>query len=233
MAPPIKIAVLLADEKLPLLVHDKPTLQLLFAQLLQKPDYELSIFNSMKGEYPDKPEAFDACLITGSKYSVLKPTDWSTQLGDFILASKYKRLIGVCYGHQLIAQTLGGQVQRLGWHIGTNQLHFSESKIFMPINDIFARFHHEDHVTKLPPGAERIAQSSHCQNALFQISHRILGMQYHPEFTLPYHLKLLQTRMIDKLDKPEYTHFKHQINRLDTKDYLREIIKRFLSQPIA
>lgn len=223
-AQPISIAVLLTDKDLPLLTQDKQTLPILFAKFFGAMHYDITFFDALEGKLPADPASFDACCITGSKFSVLKPNDWTYKLIDFIRAKSFHKLIGICYGHQLIATALGGKVEKNGWHIGVSAVipYVDEMPLF------HARFNHEDHVIDLPPNAKLLAKSALCQNAMFSLDKNILSMQFHPEFTKPYHQKLFKVRFENILDKQKREYAKMTLHHKDSKSVIQQYINDFV-----
>lgn len=226
MSQTYRIAILLADENLPALYQNKQTLPILFSKFFSAPQYQVTFFNTLQSELPQKPAQYDACIITGSKHSVLNREPWANKLYDFIVAAKYKKLIGICYGHQMIALSLGGNVKRMGWHIGISKIKYLNQ---FKSADFYARFNHEEHVVRLPNNAQLLATSEPCANTLFQINHKILSMQFHPEFTQPYHNKLLYERFVSKLKTQELNYAKNTINSSDSKINMSCLIHDFIS----
>ena len=83
-------------------------------------------FNIIDFDYPASLYDFDLYLITGSKASVYDDNEWILDLFEFVrsLDNAKKNILGFCFGHQVIAQALGGHVQKhlQGWHVGANEL---------------------------------------------------------------------------------------------------------------
>lgn len=224
-----QIAVLLTDKDLPLLVNGKQTLPLLFHHFFSNLNYHLTFYDAMNFELPNNPEQFAACCITGSKFSVLNPEPWAKALIQFIQAQQYQKLIGICYGHQMIAMALGGEVQRVGWHIGVSTVE-PENQTFQSFQ---ARFNHEDHVTALPKDANLLAHAEQCQNTLYHIKDKVLSMQFHPEFTEPYHSKLFKTRFAERMSSSVFMETRQRIQQKDDKPAMRMLIKNFVdNQPL-
>lgn len=140
-------------------------------------------------EYPDNIDQCDVYLITGSKSSAYANRPWIQQLQDYVikLSNHPKKLIGICFGHQIIAQALGGQVQKHknGWGIGLSLSTVLRTKPWMdPARESFSLLvSHQDQVMTLPQHAELIAGDEFCQNSSYQIGEHILTFQGHPEFS--------------------------------------------------
>ncbi len=147
--------------------------------------------------------SYDGVVIGGSASSVYEKNKWIQRLSDKITAwANHKTpLLGICFGHQIIAQALGGVVEKnhLGWEIGLNPLELTEAGKSDPI---FAGFNspnkvmqsHQDIVTVLPPGGECLASSPKCALQSFRIGDRIRSVQFHPEYTVENMIFLLGTR---------------------------------------
>jgi GMP synthase-like glutamine amidotransferase len=104
-------------------------------------------------------------------------------------------MVGICFGHQVIARALGGTVAKSdkGWGVGVNVYNVSE----LPVQgDDEVRgdesgflklvVSHQDQVTVLPPGARNVVSNDHCENAGFVMGGHIFTLQGHPEFSAEY-----------------------------------------------
>lgn len=139
------------------------------------------------GELPASPRVCDAWLISGSRASVFETAPWIENTADFVRATHAARVpqLGICFGHQLLAQALGGRTERAatGWGLGNVEVRMlSAAGNALPPR---LRLHvaHQDQVTLLPPGAERLAEAAHCENVMFKLEDHVLGVQPHPEFS--------------------------------------------------
>lgn len=141
------------------------------------------------------PPAVDACdgwLITGSRFSSYDPLPWIASLEDFVRAADAARapLVGVCFGHQLIAQALGGSVARaaVGWVVGQHRIECSDIPEWMTPSPstLLLPSSHQDQVQRLPAGSRVVARHAQCEFAAFTIGSHILCIQGHPEFTAAY-----------------------------------------------
>lgn len=144
-----------------------------------------------EGELPQKTADCDAYLITGSPKGAYDSDVWIAELAAFIRQAfaEQTRLVGICFGHQILAHSLGGRAEKSakGWGIGLKTVEIVEKRPFMAptIEDGQFYFCHQDQVTQLPPGAVRLAGSAFCPNGMFVIDDKVLGIQAHPEFTPP------------------------------------------------
>lgn len=152
------------------------------------------------GQYPQDLDECDAYVITGSKKSVYDPEQWIFDLQDYVilLHQAKKPLAGICFGHQLVAQALGGKTEpaNVGWGVGVQSYSMSKRKPYMQpaLDDIKVLASHKDQVTLLPEGAELLASSDFCPHSMFQVADHIFCMQAHPEFRPGYSQDLIHMR---------------------------------------
>lgn len=152
------------------------------------------------GEFPEHVDEVDVWLITGSRDSVYDDLPWIRLLEDFVRAVHAARhpLVGICFGHQLVAQALGGETRAAdrGWGVGVHESRIVSSRPWLPGGaEAFALLcSHKDQVTRLPDGAELLATSDFCPVGAFTVGHHLLCFQGHPEFTVPYARDLLEFR---------------------------------------
>lgn len=196
------IGILQCDDVNQDLQVDHGNYQQMFSMLLRNllPESQLPVYRVLEGEFPDKVEECDAYLITGSRHGVNDGMQWIDDLCEFVreLWSLRIPLIGVCFGHQLMARALGGTVRKAeqGWGLGLsfNQLH--ERREWMtPYQDhLDLLVSHQDQVTILPPQAQVLASSEFCPYYLVQYGDHFVSVQGHPEFTKGYSRDLLKMR---------------------------------------
>lgn len=157
-------------------------------------------YDVQHGHYPADVLECDGYVITGSRDSVYDDHLWIAELSDFVLNLHHRRhkLIGICFGHQLIAQVLGGETRAadVGWAVGVHASRVIAAPGWMqPHQEQFALLSsHKDQVTRLPEGAALLAENDFCPNAAFTIGDHILAIQGHPEFAKPYSADLMAFR---------------------------------------
>ena len=174
----------------------------MFAALLGglDPAIEFVTYDVESGVFPESPDEVDAYLITGSKSSVYDDKDWIRKLEDFVgeLHAREKKMVGICFGHQLIARALGGVAEKSskGWGVGLHTHQFTRSAAWHDQGeaDFDILVSHQDQVTQLPEGATALARSEFCENAVFQIGDHILTLQGHPEFVPEYSREIMEFR---------------------------------------
>jgi GMP synthase-like glutamine amidotransferase len=155
------------------------------------PDLELRPYDVVGGDLPGHPEECDAWVCTGSRHSAYDDLPWIADLEAFIrdVAAAGRPFVGVCFGHQVLAQALGGRVERAsGWGAGVRRVTLAGG------GELRLHFMHQDQVVELPPGATVLGSADHCPVAVLAVGERMLGIQAHPEFTDAYSAALLADR---------------------------------------
>lgn len=167
-------------------------------------------YQVQQGELPKDTGECDAYLITGSKAGVYDSLPWIASLQRWIADFHQQRakLIGICFGHQILAHSLGGEAAKSGegWGVGVHTTNLlvddkqinnsasTQSNRYCEGSPLRLLHSHQDQVQKLPPQAQLLASSDFCQNAAFKIDDRVLSFQGHPEFTPLYLQRLLGRR---------------------------------------
>lgn len=157
------------------------------------------IYNVVRQEYPPCTRQYDALLVTGSKADAFGPQQWIVRLRQY-LQERYQQgdtLLGICFGHQILALALGGLTERAsqGWGVGVHSYQLLQPPLAGQ-NDkqLQLLISHRDQVTRLPEKATLIASSDFCPNAAFMIDNQVLCFQGHPEFTQDFLRCLLESR---------------------------------------
>lgn len=188
------INVLLCDLFPGLLPDDIPTYVSMFEKLFTSIDCEVQLqtYLAWEGDLPDTADPDALYLIPGSRAGAYEDLPWIQKLIAWIQKADALKLhlAGVCFGHQVIAQALGGTVapSAKGWGAGirVSQVVDPESASYFPGRTMALFYNHHDQVMNLPPRAVRVATSSFCPNESFRIDNHILTFQGHPEYTAHY-----------------------------------------------
>ena len=128
--------------------------------------------------FPDGPEAADGWLITGSKHGVYEDLPFIPPLEALVrdIRASRKPLVGICFGHQIIAQALGGHVEKFdgGWQRGLQS--------YGGAGELALYAWHQDQVITPPETAHTLASSPGCAHAILRYGPECLTIQGHPEF---------------------------------------------------
>nr|XP_043623032.1 gamma-glutamyl peptidase 3-like [Erigeron canadensis] len=166
------------------------------------------LYKVVDGEFPDKNELqdYDGFVVSGSPYDAYGDDNWILDLCLLLqtLDSMQKKVLGICFGHQVLCRALGGKVGKShsGWDLGLRKVRivkdfspcsFFESLPLMP-PDLSIIECHQDEVWEVPTRAQVIAVSDKTGVEMFTIGDHILGIQGHPEYS-----KDILINIIDRL----------------------------------
>ena len=151
----------------------------LFQRLLGHHDFDFEVYDVVDMQFPDSVHAADGWLLTGSKHGAYEDHDFIPPLETFIRDAYAATvpMVGICFGHQIIAQALGGKVEKFagGWAVGRQTYDWQGRTIAL-------NAWHQDQVTERPDGADVVATNAFCENAALVYGDRIFTVQAHPEF---------------------------------------------------
>jgi GMP synthase-like glutamine amidotransferase len=162
--------------------------------------WQFERFDTTAGHYPDSFDAYDAVLLTGSKADSFSDEPWVRTLRERVteLLRQRKTLLGICFGHQLIAHCLGAQVGRApqGWGMGRMRYDWVGPMPLKPEapSTMTLLASHQDQVLTLPAGATLLARSDFCPIAAYAVDDHVFCVQPHPEFVEAYSAWILQKR---------------------------------------
>lgn len=163
----------------------------MFVRLLDGHGFGFTTYRVLDGQFPAAVTDCDGWLITGSRHGAYEDHPWIPPLEDFIRAAfaAHVPVVGICFGHQIIAQAMGGRVEKYagGWSVGPTDYDFGGQT--MTLNAW-----HQDQVTVKPEGATVIASNDFCANAALLYDDRALTVQAHPEFGPAFVDGLMKTR---------------------------------------
>lgn len=206
----------------------------MFTSLLKSVDHSFTFttYDVEQDNLPSHVDECDAYLITGSRHGVNDNLPWVAKLEEFVrqLHTAQKKLIGICFGHQVIAKALGGKVIKSpnGWGVGMSINKITRQKSWMtPTCDTFnLLISHQDQVVELPEGAEIVASNDLCPFYMMQIGNA-LSVQGHPEFSKAYSKALIESRE-DILSKECYEQGLRSLNLEKDNTLVAQWITNFL-----
>ncbi|HEY3799044.1 MAG TPA: type 1 glutamine amidotransferase [Caulobacteraceae bacterium] len=195
----MKVGILQTGDTPARLVGEFGHYGLMFETLLAGRGYEFATFDVPSGAYPRRPEDCDGYIVTGSAAGVYEPDPWIAQLFEFLRAARGRaKLVGICFGHQALAQAFGGNVIKSpkGWGVGLHTYDVAGRQPWMDASPAFRlSASHQDQVVMAPPEAAVIAGSDFCPNgALAYADGAAISCQLHPEFAPAYSTALLESR---------------------------------------
>ncbi|MDX5351359.1 MAG: type 1 glutamine amidotransferase [Paracoccaceae bacterium] len=163
----------------------------MFERLLAGRGFTFRTWHVEAMEFPADVHEAEGWLLTGSRHGVYEDHAFIPPLEDFIRRAyaAHVPLVGICFGHQIIAQALGGRVVKHpgGWAVGTQDYDFDGQTLSL-------NAWHQDQVVQLPPGASVAARNAFCENAALVYEGRAFTVQPHPEFEDSFVQGLMDTR---------------------------------------
>ena len=167
----------------------------LFKKLLGPDAFHYETYSVIEGDIPASIQAADAWLITGSRHGAYDPLPWIAPLEEFIRQAfaASMPMVGICFGHQIMAQALGGKVDKFGggWITGTKEYRLDA---LTGVESAVLNAWHQDQVLELPDSAHVLGSSEHCRYAAAGYGDHAVSLQPHPEFENDYVELLLQER---------------------------------------
>ncbi|XP_062194482.1 gamma-glutamyl peptidase 5-like [Phragmites australis] len=159
------------------------------------------LYRAVDGELPgaDDLEGYDGFVISGSPHDAYADDVWILRLCLLVrdLHDMRKRVLGICFGHQVICRALGGRVGKAsgGWDVGIREVTISDALLPRPSCRFLDALRdqlpprakitevHQDEVWEVPAGAEVLASSDKTGVEMFRVGEHVLGIQGHPEYT--------------------------------------------------
>jgi len=161
----------------------------MFERMIRTADASIGVdtVSALNGKPLPDPTTLQAILLTGSPAGVYDDLDWIAPLEDFVRRAYAAQtpMAGICFGHQLMAQALGGVVQKSdkGWGIGRHVYDIARGNGVIDGEHIAIAASHQDQVIAPPPGARTIMSSAFTEHAgLLYGNGSALSVQPHPEF---------------------------------------------------
>ena len=183
--------ILKAGVKLPSLVNKPGDFHHWITNDMQLGDFPLEIIDMCNSGSLPSLEDVAGVVVTGSSSMVTDREEWSERTAQWlnVVAQNDIPVLGICYGHQLLAHALGGKVSDnpAGIEVGTVDTVLTGDSQDDPLlkgvsSPLKVHASHKQCVTELPHHAVRLASSSLDKNHAFRIGTQVWGLQFHPEF---------------------------------------------------
>lgn len=171
----------------------------MFRRLLGEDAYDYAVFDVAAGALPARTDSCQAYIITGSSCGAYDPLPWIAALKGFLNQARGKAaLVGICFGHQLMAEAFGGKVVKSpkGWGLGAHRYDVlspepwleGQTTITLPAS-------HQDQVVEPPPATRIVAASDFTPyGCLAYTDQPAISLQLHPEFEPEYAIALVERR---------------------------------------
>lgn len=202
----------------------------MFERLLAGRGFQFDSYHVEAMEFPDDVHAADGWLITGSKHGVYEDHAFIPPLEDFIRRAYDAAvpMVGICFGHQIIAQALGGKVIKhpSGWAVGAQDYDFGSDTVTL-------NAWHQDQVVEVPEGAQTLAASEFCQNAGFIYGDKAFSVQPHPEFDDAFIAGLIEHRAKGVVPEPLLAGARARMGDATDGPTLADRIEAFFKLPRA
>jgi GMP synthase-like glutamine amidotransferase len=195
-----RIALLQADWVNPEFIGPHGDLGDMIERFLQRHAPEptrLDVFKVLEGELPRSAADYDLLLVPGSRFSAYDDFPGKQGLVELLREGREvgSKILGLCFGAQLIAVAFGGDVgaSEYGWNVGLKPVSLLEPPEWLEPGEapITVLFNHKDRIRSLPEGFQPLLSTPDCPLAGFQCDGTIVGLQFHPEYTLEYQEALM------------------------------------------
>lgn len=198
----------------------------MFQTFLGGQGFDFQAWSVVEGDMPCDVHEADGWLITGSRHGVYEDHAWLPPLEIFIRHAKAhgRPMVGICFGHQIMAQALGGDVRKFdgGWIVGAQEYDFADGA------RVTLAAWHQDQVLTPPKEARTIAKHESCAHAALLYPGWGLSFQPHPEFSPPYLEGLLLARGPGIVPDALLSHAKDRLNdHLDAQPVADQIAQFF------
>lgn len=199
----LKIGILICGHVREQIVGKHGEYGVFFRRLLSDEAFSFADYFVVDGDFPEKVEDCDAYILTGSSHGAYEDHAFIPVLEDFIRKAYAKGVpqVGICFGHQIMAQALGGRVEKFsgGWGLGVQSytMDLGAGSREIKLNAI-----HQDQVVERPEGACVIGSSPFCENAALAYGDKAISIQPHPEFSADYMADLIDLRREKTFPRP-------------------------------
>ena len=202
----------------------------MFVRLLAGRGFDFTTWHVEGMEFPQDIHDAEGWLLTGSRHGAYEDHAFIPPLEDFIrrVHDAGVPMVGICFGHQIIAQALGGTVVKHpgGWAVGAQDYDFGGQPVTL-------NAWHQDQVVALPPGAQVAGRNAFCENAALIYGDRAFTVQAHPEFGDDFIQGLMDTRAKGVVPDDLLAGAAARMGQADGASLLADRIEAFFKQPRA
>ncbi len=181
----------------------------LYPAMLEGHGLSFKAWKVLEGDFPDDVRDADGWLISGSRHGAYEPLPWIPRLEEFIRVAFTASVpvVGICFGHQVMAQALGGRVEKFegGWSVGLTEYPI-EGRTYA------LNAWHQDQVVKVPPGSEVVGSTDFCENAALLYPGKGFSVQPHPEFENDITGRLLDHRAEGVVEADRIRHAREKLS---------------------
>ncbi|WP_454713890.1 glutamine amidotransferase-related protein [Caulobacter segnis] len=197
--------------------------------------HSYQVYDVEAGELPADPAENDAYVITGSAAGVYDPLPWIEPLKAFLRQAKGEQpLVGVCFGHQIMAEAFGGKVIKVdkGWGVGLQAYEVETHEPWMDdARHVSVPASHQDQVVEIPEGARVLAGSAFTPYGILAYDDaKAISMQFHPEFTPAYAKALIEARRGTRFTDEQADAAIASLSAQNDRVRMAQWIGRFLAQ---
>ncbi len=223
----MKIGILQTGHSPQDLIGDLGNYGQLFVHLLDGQGFTFEIFDVLNMQFPAGPADCDGWLITGSRHGVYEDLPFIAPLEDLVcqIFEADRPLVGICFGHQIIAQALGGTVEKFsgGWAVGRQTYDWGDKTVAL-------NAWHQDQVIALPEGAQVYGANDHCAHAALIYGKQAFTVQAHPEFGSTFVAGLATHRGPGVVPDPLLDQARADLDKPNDNDLLARQIGRFFKE---
>ncbi|WP_372802035.1 type 1 glutamine amidotransferase [Paracoccus seriniphilus] len=202
----------------------------MFTRLLSGRGFQFDVYHVEEMQFPDDIHDADGWLLTGSRHGAYEDHAFIPPLEDLVrrIYAAGIPMVGICFGHQIIAQALGGKVIKhpKGWAVGAQDYDFGGKTVTL-------NAWHQDQVVALPPDAEVVGSNEFCQNAALVYGDRAFTVQAHPEFHDAFVQGLMDTRAKGVVPQPLLDRAAQRMGEPKGSDLLADRIETFFKMSRA
>ncbi|MDF0599944.1 type 1 glutamine amidotransferase [Psychromarinibacter sp. C21-152] len=224
----MKIGILQTGHLPDTLLDSYPEYPAMFERLLDGHGFSFDTYPVVDMVLPGSIHAADGWLITGSRHGAYEDHAWIAPLEQFIRDAYGADVpvVGICFGHQIMAQALGGRVEKYdgGWTVGRQPYDFGA------LGTVHANAWHQDQVVAKPADAEVVATGPHSPFAGLVYDRHAFSLQPHPEFDADFLGALIDFRGQGVVPPERLQQARDGLDRPVDKARLAEMIARFFKE---